>query len=1267
MVSIEEINEDFIALDMLESTPADASAQGQAHIGSERQQEGARETAVPEVCGDVIRKYVSQDNQYEARLVEADTYLCIEFWHVEDPKAGRPNAILKWSEVVEKPNLPSTIDAGDAYNISLSYSASYLSMTDATTDYLAKPESGERPQGVFRIFEVVKSFPASSKSSGQCSISLVRSATVERLPGLQNYYGLGKFHIADDDDDDNIKKEVFITCNGASVQVYSLYGGWKYLHTISLDHPERASSRFNVAAEMIGSRQGRLFAWVVCGTDMIAVYDMEQGSMVSSVTRPCLDRSGVAFKTALDISDNGVLLAVYREGTLTTHYTKNGTLHEVLELPSEYSNVRALDFMNGNRQLIVHLRQENSSRMEGRWLIINVEDLSIMGTIDTSAIGPRQWLRADDLNIIPYHPAIPDCDDACQTVMSPLRQYSTQATRSGLRFQVELQSAVVVLPWESRDLTSAVVTIRTLDGLSSRTFTIPPPCDNENSWLYGVAVFLEDLGQLVVEGQGFVMVWGLPTSFDGDFTLIFVSLIEPRNAEWATCSHYQLYYQVPIVHNRGNKLSENGSQQPWVPVKTEVVKSELQERVKIMSLVHGIDNVIYMSLQASDSFKHAIFRYVAPFMSMKALGRNVLAVVIENWTPEHYDKLERFMAVFLSSPSGTMHPTIESVSYVLSVLHSGRKDPRSIGIARILIDKCIMQARAAMDPEYLVQIMRGLPELLNPKHSHSVLALHTLRRLAYFPVSSRKFIINHHIIAQPPTFQLWPWGKHTRPLHLCKDPILQLSGKRIYDPQNDNFTRELFVAPFDMLWEIRRRKGSSEAARKVTAINPVRLVIQVLRAFLYKLTPTRNTPVRCYDFTLEMLDNPALAALVEYKWNTIGFKCWLVRFLCQCCYYLLVIVTVLMQTYGSALQSSETLYFAIISCSAMFLYLEFIQCFRDWGRYFKSMYNLVDLLAFSFPLAAAISRLLILRNIITAEEMAMQLNAGLFGFSIPMVSLHLLFELRVLKTGGRYDPITEDLKSDNWAFQILMIAYFFFTVILMLNVLIALLNVAFNNGDTSWRQVWLRNRMRVVESAENLSYQIPGFREAYDWFPREIYYSVTHEQSKGYKRRWASEGEDREDEGAILRDKVAPVVSPPGDASAGERANTFSSARPASPSSGSNPSSTVVSSETGGEKNAAASPPVTRPADASTTVEGLPTTPNRPESSLQSLVSELERKMHLQPASFQDQIERLDTRFRQQEQFYQAQIERQDERLQQLQKSSNEQTRLLNELSALLR
>ncbi|GJJ74368.1 hypothetical protein EMPS_06726 [Entomortierella parvispora] len=923
MVFIEEISENSseeYILDMSDSLPADNEDKGKAHVDPNQQQKKANDTTVPEGHGKVNgRSSFSGNRKYVAELMETDTHLSIGLWLRPDLDAGGLEAVFKCSEFIEKPVLAPNIIAMNAYDISLSYDASWLILVDGTTDYLQRPESGEHPKGLFRVYEIVKSHPLPPVSQDQCSFSFRRSAEVEKLPGLHNYYGLGEFHIADDSDDDNFKKEMFVTCNGASVQVYSLYGGWKYLHTISLDHPEHAVTRFILAAKMITSLQGRLFAWVVHGTDMIAVYNMEQGSMVSFITRTCLDRSQAALKTALNISDNGVLLAVNREGTLTTHFTKDGTLHEVLHLPPEFSSLGRITFIRGNTQLIVRVVQVGTPNLEKTGLVINVEDLSIAGTFITPETGHLQPLRANDLAITPYHPVIVDCNDLCQSDMSPLGQHPTEITISDLRFQVELQSTVVVLRWESQDLRSVVVRITSLDGLSSKIFTIPPTCDNEDWWLYETAVFLEDRGQLIVEGQGMVLIWRLPTTFEGDFALVLSWMIGPRNAEWATCYHSQLHYRqthalvCPVTNN-----CNCDHHTTWIPVKLKLDELTSQDRDEVVSFLKGIDVVIYTSLQATEAFKRSIFQYVGQHLSMKILEENVLAMVISRWTSDHYASLEEFMVAFLDSPFGVMHPTIESVSYVRLVLLSGRQEPRSLGIARILIDRCINQARDAKDVEYLVQIMRGLTELLNPKHFHSVLALQTLRRLAYFPVSSRKFIFNHHTIAHPPTFPLWPWRRHTRPLHLCKDPILQLSGKRIYDAQNDNFTRELFVVPFDMLWKVRRDAKDLQKTRILAAAGPLRWAQQFLRAVVYKLTPERKTPVRCYDFTLDMLDNPALAALVEYKWNTIGFKYWLVRFLCQCCFYLMVVITVLMQAYDNEGKSSEGIYIAIISYSAIF-------------------------------------------------------------------------------------------------------------------------------------------------------------------------------------------------------------------------------------------------------------------------------------------------------------------------------------------------------------
>lgn len=95
-------------------------------------------------------------------------------------------------------------------------------------------------------------------------------------------------------------------------------------------------------------------------------------------------------------------------------------------------------------------------------------------------------------------------------------------------------------------------------------------------------------------------------------------------------------------------------------------------------------------------------------------------------------------------------------------------------------------------------------------------------------------------------------------------------------------------------------------------------------------------------------------------------------------------------------------------------------------------------------------------------------------------------------------------KNGDAGFLVMMAIYFFITVILMLNVLIALINTAFNKGESVWKVVWLESRLRFAESAENMSYVIPGFRRTHHWFPNEVYYTATPRDIKEFEEKVAS-------------------------------------------------------------------------------------------------------------------------------------------------------------------
>ncbi|KAG0353335.1 hypothetical protein BGZ54_002291, partial [Gamsiella multidivaricata] len=110
---------------------------------------------------------------------------------------------------------------------------------------------------------------------------------------------------------------------------------------------------------------------------------------------------------------------------------------------------------------------------------------------------------------------------------------------------------------------------------------------------------------------------------------------------------------------------------------------------------------------------------------------------------------------------------------------------------------------------------------------------------------------------------------------------------------------------------------------------------------------------------------------------------------------------------------------------------------------------------------------------------------------------------------GRFGPINDELSSQDWGFHVMMIFCYLFTNIVMMNVLISLFSMTFIKGDDCWRLTWLECRLRYIESAENMSYHIQGFRETNEYFPKEIFYTAEplkvsaffekHRKSGGFK------------------------------------------------------------------------------------------------------------------------------------------------------------------------
>jgi len=159
-----------------------------------------------------------------------------------------------------------------------------------------------------------------------------------------------------------------------------------------------------------------------------------------------------------------------------------------------------------------------------------------------------------------------------------------------------------------------------------------------------------------------------------------------------------------------------------------------------------------------------------------------------------------------------------------------------------------------------------------------------LRRIAYIPVGNRQrdYILENSTVIHPP----WHYILfHNIPQRLdkIKKPVFQVN-ETTNRPRikADTFNRPIHVASFDALWHPKvdpvfgkQVAGESvdtpkspdglnthggKTAQKTnwwkTAYHMLRLKCR-LKTYTY---------VACHDFSLEFLDNPAIAALVAYKW-----------------------------------------------------------------------------------------------------------------------------------------------------------------------------------------------------------------------------------------------------------------------------------------------------------------------------------------------------------------------------------------------------------------
>ncbi|KAF9288844.1 hypothetical protein BGZ88_008015 [Linnemannia elongata] len=523
-----------------------------------------------------------------------------------------------------------------------------------------------------------------------------------------------------------------------------------------------------------------------------------------------------------------------------------------------------------------------------------------------------------------------------------------------------------------------------------------------------------------------------------------------------------------------------------------------------------------------------------------------------------------------------------------------------VSMVNMLIDYCL--ARAHSDsPMFLDMLMISVPHI---QSKHPEMALEISRRAVFIMEQTREHMLHHSVhnriqwrwkfwtlvksnlhelMDQNPVFHLFNQlpikkiGERSNRQEEEKEEALS-DPKEIYK-KDGRINANFYVVPFSLIWAIEAKDDLG----KVSTADPfenqtwVHWFFKVLRMIWHFVYPFDTVHVQSVYSDLEAFDNPAISALMTYKWTRFTSYFWCIRQLFQVSYEFLVLGVTFIQLYGDEDQRAGLLggYIAILVLGYMLLHLEFQQMRGGVRRYFSSPYYWVDLSAYTIPMVSSC--------VLIAGDLEDVYALRALSFSVVLLYMHCVFELRVFRNvckvvtivvnillqipaffiilaifilsfahsinhltevnfrasdcqpdaedatepsicnaqrsefpknyfqsvsatyffmTGNYGPVETSLTDGHWTSQLMIGFFFFLTAVLMMNVVIALMNGVYSQAVIAGEQIWLKNRLELVTSAENLTYFLPNFRDRFDYFPKYIYYTATDKQVADYQEKY---------------------------------------------------------------------------------------------------------------------------------------------------------------------
>ncbi|KAF8931704.1 hypothetical protein BGZ58_007463 [Dissophora ornata] len=748
--------------------------------------------------------------------------------------------------------------------------------------------------------------------------------------GLENYYGHGTFQFipADNASDGTSDLEYYITCDGKALSIYKTTGNWERIRMIVLSFEPRLDAALDAFLGMRGryfawtGDLGVVSIWDLETCKQISHFQVEDGD---AGTHACLSRDGslvaVSVKGAITIHEtlSGIKVAEYGYGLGDNNYfeiiLENEFAIVLDQLEGKESEVKMvkrkvvrLGDMSVVREHSIHrdygLRYP--APMDGQLLSYSQGSVVNIIRMDSKMIGAPEPRRFKDSLLT-------------RASVDQIAQWAnhTYTSSSGDTFNLSATTSVIRGRWMT--VLTMKFTNPQYDSGSLSRLTIPLG----TSHITYPTLFLGASSRLAIVTGRYLQVWKLSSATASDNNIAELELV------WALQEEDEKKHKLSDICQRLVQCAymdhESGAQflielQParwWRRLKQMPIEPA-REHIEVVTVPCSANDTLSVSLEyrVRQGIRGAVDMYISGAPAcQKAVARYLRSLIRpsdENpvssivtlckfWKHQQKSYFEKIMADLLPKTEITWIPETnagkrDKEQDPLAILMKiAETQPAAIGVAKVIMHYCVSHANSSRNLSFLAPIFGSMHDVMNMFPEE---ALECLSRMAFIPAKDRSYIIDNHVIVPPPTLRLQFW-RPAQKLSETREPIMQLCVSPTRpDPSNDKFTLPVFMASFDAIWFYNNDgdsdsdgDGESDGESDGDGYRDGRTLSRALATttkttdgeaivgksemsrwkILFHMIRLKSTLqskmfVECYDFNLEFFENPAIAALVAYKW-----------------------------------------------------------------------------------------------------------------------------------------------------------------------------------------------------------------------------------------------------------------------------------------------------------------------------------------------------------------------------------------------------------------